>query len=332
MLKGDLATTPLAPLLLDLADDSATGCLVIVEDSGDGDEAQLYLKQGLVYAVQVPGRRPQLGSKLVSSGALAPEALADALEAQRTELQGWRLGELLVHLGYVEQSVVEAFVREQVDDAMWDLMRWHNGRWRFRKNTKTREDVASPMEVVALLSKLRERGYEWETISAVVHGPAAVPVLSTRGNADAEMTLDPDAWSMLCKIDGERSVADLARDCGYTLVRGRSRHREPGPRRLGRHRGRRRRRRRVRRTAPARCRLPGATTPSRRRPVEVGTTSHNGNGHGELGASDDAEGDALSRLARLVTEVAGGPAVYRSGRGRTAGNPARFWTVRTGTR
>ena len=31
------------------------------------------------------------------------------------------------------------------------------------------------------------------------------------------MTLDPDAWSMLCKIDGDRSVAELARDCGYTL-------------------------------------------------------------------------------------------------------------------
>ena len=31
------------------------------------------------------------------------------------------------------------------------------------------------MEVVALLSKLRERGYEWETISAVVHGPASDP-------------------------------------------------------------------------------------------------------------------------------------------------------------
>ena len=27
-----------------------------------------------------------------------------ALEIQRTELQGWRLGELLVHLGYVDQS------------------------------------------------------------------------------------------------------------------------------------------------------------------------------------------------------------------------------------
>src|SRR3954465_14473076 len=215
MLKGDLTATPLAPLLLQLADESATGCLHISD--AEGDEALIYFKSGLVYAVSVPGRRPQLGAKLVSSGALAPEALADALEAQRSELQGWRLGELLVHLGYVDQPVVEAFVKEQVHDALWDLIRWDEGRCRFRTNEKTREDVAPPMLVADLLSDLRERGAEWEAISAVVHGPTAVPVLSARGGGAPETMLDADAWSMLCKIDGERSVAELARDCGYTL-------------------------------------------------------------------------------------------------------------------
>src|SRR4051794_4061019 len=215
MLKGDLTSTPLAPLLLQLAGEESTGCLHISD--AEGDEALAYFKVGLVYAVSVPGRRPQLGAKLVSSGALAPEALADALEAQRTELQGWRLGELLVHLGYVDQPLVEAFVREQVHDALWDLIRWDEGRWRFRKNEKTREDVAPPMLVADLLSDLRERGAEWEAISAVVHGPTAVPMLSARGGGAPETTLDADAWSMLCKIDGERSVAELARDCGYTL-------------------------------------------------------------------------------------------------------------------
>src|SRR5206468_12241479 len=168
MLKGDLTATPLAPLLLQLADETATGCLHISDL--EGDEALIYFKTGLVYAVFVPGRRPQLGAKLVSSGALAPEALAEALEAQRTELQGWKLGELLVHLGYVDQPVVEAFVKEQVNDAIWDLIRWTEGRWRFRKAEKTREDVAPPMAVPDLLTTLRERGIEWEAVSAVVHG------------------------------------------------------------------------------------------------------------------------------------------------------------------
>src|SRR3954454_2914452 len=136
--KCDLTTTPFAPLLLSLAEEESTGCLHISD--AEGDEALIYFRTGLVYAVFVPGRRPQLGAKLVSSGALAPEALAEALEAQRTELQGWKLGELLVHLGFVDQPVVEAFVREQVHDAVWDLIRWDEGRWRFRKNEKTRED------------------------------------------------------------------------------------------------------------------------------------------------------------------------------------------------
>src|SRR3954451_18322998 len=215
VLKGDLTTTPLAPLLLSLAEEESTGCLHISD--AEGDEATIYFKTGLVYAVFVPGRRPQLGAKLVSSGALTPEALAEALDAQRTELQGWKLGELLVHLGFVDQPVVEAFVREQVHDAVWDLIRWTEGRWRFRKSEKTREDVATPMTVQELLENLRERGVEWEAISDVVHGPTAVPVLSARGGGAPETTLDADAWSMLCKIDGERSVAELARDCGYTL-------------------------------------------------------------------------------------------------------------------
>src|SRR3954471_3555726 len=215
VLKGDLTTTPLAPLLLSLAEEESTGCLHISD--AEGDEALIYFKTGLVYAVFVPGRRPQLGAKLVSSGALTPEALAEALDAQRTELQGWKLGALLVHLGFVDQPVVEAFVREQVHDAVWDLIRWTEGRWRFRKSEKTREDVAPPMTVQELLENLRERGVEWEAISDVVHGPTAVPVLSARGGGAPETTLDADAWSMLCKIDGERSVAELARDCGYTL-------------------------------------------------------------------------------------------------------------------
>src|SRR5436305_7354149 len=127
-------------VLSSLAEEQATGCLHVFDS--DGEEALVYLKNGLVYAVSAPGRRPQLGARLISSGALAPDGLADALEAQRDELQGWRLGELLVHLGYVDREVVEAFVSETVHDAMTDLVKWRQGRWRFRKAERAREDVA----------------------------------------------------------------------------------------------------------------------------------------------------------------------------------------------
>jgi hypothetical protein len=214
VLKGDLSATPLSDVLTDLAAQAATGCLHIDDDSGD--EALVYLKNGLVYSAYVPGRRPQLGARLISSGALAPEALAEALDAQATELQGWRLGELLVHLGYVERPVVEAFVLEQLRESCFDLSRWTTGRYRFRKNEKTREDVGSHAAVADLLAEVVRRRGEWEVISGVVHGPSAIPVLSAGGLGAAEMTLDQDQWALLCKVDGERTIAQLARDCGFT--------------------------------------------------------------------------------------------------------------------
>ncbi len=214
MLKGELTTTPIEVALSSLADEQATGCLHVVDDAGS--EALIYLKAGLVYAVSVPGQRPQLGARLISSNALVPENLAEALEAQRTELQGWRLGELLVHLGFVEQDVVEAFVQEQVRDGLTDLLAWTSGRWRFRKGEKTREDVAPPTPLNQLLDQVRVRKSTWEEIVDAVHGPNAVPMLAAHGG-EAHITLDSDTWSLLCKIDGERSIADLARECGFTM-------------------------------------------------------------------------------------------------------------------
>ena len=215
MLKGDLREAGLPVVLAQLADGAASGCLHVTDPVDD--RAKVYLRAGRVYAMAVPGDRPQLGSRLVSSGALGPEALAEALEAQRTELQGWRLGELLVHLGYVDQPIIEAFVKEQVRESMSDLLLWQEGTWRFRLNERTREDVAPPTEVAVLLADVDQRRVEWLEILEVIHGADEIPMLSAAGGAPQETSIDADAWALLCKVDGVRGIGALARDCGFTL-------------------------------------------------------------------------------------------------------------------
>ncbi len=126
----------------------ASGCLTVTDPAGD--QSEVYFRDGLVYAVMVPGRRTMLGARLMAPGELTPEALAEALDVQRTELQGWRLGELLVHLGYVELEVVEEFVIEQLKDAMAVLLGWPVAAHKFRKTKKTRQDVAPPTAVDVL--------------------------------------------------------------------------------------------------------------------------------------------------------------------------------------
>src|SRR3954447_22332122 len=212
--EGALLTHTVEAVLQDLAASGATGCLLVRDQ--EGDEAEVYLRTGEVYAVSVPGRRVMLGVRLMSRGALTPEALAEALEIQRTELQGWRLGELLVHLGYVELAVVEQYVVEHLKDALADLMGWPVASWKFRKGKKTRQDVAPPTPVEDLLVDLRDRATTWETIKAAIGGPTAVPVLSSGAPPDT-VALGPNEWALMCKVDGGRTVADLASDCGFTL-------------------------------------------------------------------------------------------------------------------
>jgi len=215
VLDSEVLTPVLEPVLLDLADQPATGCLTITDPAGE--QAEVYLRDGLVYSTYVPGRRPQLGARLIASGELSPEALADALDVQANELQAFRLGELLVHLGYVDREVVEAFVVEQLKDSVSDLLGWPVAAHKFRKNKKAREDVAPPMDIRDLLAEVQFRRERWEELSATIGGEHGIPMLSTRPDGADDVVLSSADWALLCKIDGDRDIAELAGECGFTV-------------------------------------------------------------------------------------------------------------------
>ena len=200
MLRGDLAFTPLTDALRQLAAEALTGCLKVRGD-GSNVEAKIYVRDGAIYAATAPGPRPMLGVRLVSSNALAPEALDEALEAQATELSGWRLGELLVHLGYVPEAVVHDFVTEQVRDTVTEIAGWPSGAWRFRRNERTREAAHAPVPVDVMLDQVADRQREWDSLLPVFHGPDATPVLFGAGKSS---DIDADSWALLCKVDGAR--------------------------------------------------------------------------------------------------------------------------------
>ena len=168
-------------VLVELGDSSASGCLTVTDPAGE--QAEVYFKDGAVYSVFVPGRRAQLGARLIASGDLSPEALTSALDVQTNELQGWRLGELLVHLGYVERPVVEAFVVEQLRDAMAALLEWPVAAHKFRKTKKTRQDVAPPMTVRELLSEVEMLRHRWSELVQSIGGQRGIPVGGPAGAA-----------------------------------------------------------------------------------------------------------------------------------------------------
>ena len=208
------APTPIETLLLDLATQEATGSLTITDPHSDA--ATVWLRDGRLYTISVPGRRALLGVRLVSSGVLTAQALGEALEVQRTQLQGWRLGELLVHLGYVEPSAIDAFIGEQLHDMLDSIIDWTVTTSRFSNGDRTRHDMES-QDLVQLLKRIRERRKRWAGVLGFIGSEDAVPQLVADA-ADRATSLNHQQWAILCKIDGHNSVVDLADECGFTTL------------------------------------------------------------------------------------------------------------------
>ena len=212
MPKGALLTHTVEAVLHDLADSGATGCLLVRDQ--EGDEAEVYLRDGQVYAVNVPGRRVMLGVRLMSRGALTPEALAEALEIQRTELQGWRLGELLVHLGYVELDGGRGVRRRAPQGRPHRPAGLAGGRLEVPQE---QEDPpgrrAADAGGRALRRPARTGRRPGRPSSPSTGGPDAVPALAAASPSD-EVALGPNEWALLCKVDSARSVASWPASAG----------------------------------------------------------------------------------------------------------------------
>lgn len=214
MLAGTSETRPLAAALEQLAATGASGCLRPA--GGPAGEAEVFLRAGGVTAVTVPGPRPALGSRLLSSGVLTPAVLAAVLARQAGEQSAAPLGELLVRIGYVDPAAVEAFAREQVVAGLSDLLSGPYADWTFRPDEPVREDVTEPLAVPDALAEIARRDLSWQRIAASVPGDA-VPVLTAAAPDCSRLSLHPEAWALLCRVDGVRSVAELGLECGFTL-------------------------------------------------------------------------------------------------------------------
>lgn len=205
---------PLERALRDLGDAAATGTLLVRDPLGA--ESSLFLRAGGLYALDVPAHRMSFGARLRTQDLLTDEVLAHVREVQATELQGWRLTELVVHLAYVDAAVAGAYVQEQHVDALATLLARPAAAWRFRPKRSTRADVVPPEPVADLLDRARVRTAELAALARTVGGPGAVPV-PVPGDDQEPTGLGARDLAVLRRVDGTRTVGDLADACGLSV-------------------------------------------------------------------------------------------------------------------
>ncbi|MDI6844367.1 MAG: DUF4388 domain-containing protein [Anaerosomatales bacterium] len=215
-LRGNLRDFSLPDVFQLVQLSKKTGVLRIKRSDAEGS---IWFRDGEVFFAQSDWNREPLGQRLVNAGRITPSALAKAIEIRSQEPAGGRrLGQILVDEGYITQPVLEAFVQEQIQDTIFDLMRWDEGEFNFEILPEVvDEDIGLSVSVENIVMEGSRRIEEWNRIKKKVPSMDMVFKMATApGEGTFEISLKPTEWNLLLLTDGTRSVAELARDLGKT--------------------------------------------------------------------------------------------------------------------
>jgi Domain of unknown function (DUF4388) len=147
-LDGDLAHFFPSEVLQLVQLAQATGRL---EFSRGEERIDLYVDRGRPVFARTSALAVRVGQVLVHRGLVAADAVADALERQRTE-PGRRLGTLLVEAGAVQPEHVTEAVHEVLRRIVYGALLWRAGRFRFVPGTEgVGEDIQIDLDLDRLI-------------------------------------------------------------------------------------------------------------------------------------------------------------------------------------
>ncbi len=163
------------------------------------------------------GSDPQpLGTRLIRAGRITPADL-DRGRGMQNGGDGRRLGDILVELGAITRRELDRQLKAQIEEAVFELLRWSEGYFRFEEGAPYHPVVESPVRfpTEALLMEAARRIDEWSRIGSKVSHLRLVPRLPPPEDQGTE-TLDlvPFEWEVLAAVDGARDLHSLAEVLG----------------------------------------------------------------------------------------------------------------------
>lgn len=216
-LEGNLKDFSLADVFRLLQTGAKTGVLHVDRDTVHG---AVGFRDGQVYHADAGGPSEAISKRLARSGVVSEKQLRQAqglMKIQKKDKANRRLGQILVDEGYLESSVLEEFIRAQVSDRLFELMRWDEGEIRFEPDEVLADaDLGIAVAVDGALADASRRLEMWDRIKE------KIPSLDTRfamsggpAGKSTDIHLKPREWMLLCYLHGSRSVRELVELTGY---------------------------------------------------------------------------------------------------------------------
>jgi hypothetical protein len=211
VLEGDLSDFSLPEVLQLLAFTSKSGRLTLRDGTRRG---RIDVRDGRVLDVSADTSRLPVARRLLGVGLLDAERLR-VLLAERDELPTDHdlVESLLAEDGADPPDTADelrAVLRDQHIDAAAELLRWHEGDFRFDASVLV-PDEGSTADVAGLIEEVQERAAAAEQLEARL-GDADQRVAIRR--PDDDVTVPAEGWGLLALVDGRRTVDDVVRLSG----------------------------------------------------------------------------------------------------------------------
>ncbi len=206
MLKGSLDGFMLPELFRLFTHSQKTGRLDIVRSAGRG---HVYFRAGSIYFATSTMARAPLGRKLISLRLVSERQLMAALDIHA--VTGQRVGDVLVSMKAISRPQLEEALRAQIEDAIFDLMRWDRGEFSWQPDVSVAAEITLNLTVEDLIMEASRRIDELELIQDQIPSPESVMVMTAEApRTGARITIAPEEWRVLVLVDGRRSVAEVA--------------------------------------------------------------------------------------------------------------------------
>ncbi len=193
--------------LLDLS--RKTGTLTVSNESRSLP-AVVKFDRGGVIGAQLGDTADRLGHLLLRAGKVT-ERHVEAARLIQARVPGKQLGAILVEEGAVSPQDVARQLRFQIQEAVFELMQWKDGYFRFEEGLPPQPGpVSVRVPTESLLMEAARRIDEWSTIESKIPDMGVVPALVHEPGDDAVLDLHPSEWEVLAEIDGTRSLKEIA--------------------------------------------------------------------------------------------------------------------------
>ena len=197
--------------LLDLS--RKTGVLTITHETRHRP-AVVRFDRGAVTGAELGEPTERIGHLLLRAGKVT-ERHIEAARREQERAPGRPLGAILVEQGAVTVQDVQRQLRFQIEEAVFDLIQWKDGYFRFEESpAPSNGNVVVRVPTESLLMEAARRVDEWSTLEAKVPHMGVIPALTSDQAEGPTLDLHPIEWEVLAEIDGSRTLKEIAASLG----------------------------------------------------------------------------------------------------------------------